>query len=243
VRLSAQFDARTRSDVAVGAACGRGDGGSAFSRREENTNFSSLMMKKKKKMIFFFFVGDFCSHADAQFFQVTKMKYNTSVSSSRRKSRKAHFTAPSHLRRKIMSAGLSKELRKKHGVRSVPVRKDDEVRVVRGTFKDVEGKVISVYRRKYIIHIEKVTREKANGQTIQVGIHPSKVVITKIKMGTNRALSRCSADLTALVCFCFSLLQISTVTACSSRSASARRSSRSSTPSEWPRSPPAAPTD
>jgi large subunit ribosomal protein L26e len=127
------------------------------------------------------------------------MKYNTSVSSSRRKSRKAHFTAPSHLRRKIMSAGLSKELRKKHGVRSVPVRKDDEVRVVRGTFKDVEGKVISVYRRKYIIHIEKVTREKANGQTIQVGIHPSKVVITKIKMGTNRALSRCSADLTALV--------------------------------------------
>jgi large subunit ribosomal protein L26e len=82
-----------------------------------------------------------------------------------------------------MSAGLSKELRKKHGVRSVPVRKDDEVRVVRGTFKDVEGKVISVYRRKYIIHIEKVTREKANGQTIQVGIHPSKVVITKIKMG------------------------------------------------------------
>jgi large subunit ribosomal protein L26e len=114
------------------------------------------------------------------------MKYNTSVSSSRRKARKAHFTAPSHLRRKIMSAGLSKELRKKHGVRSVPVRKGDEVRVVRGTFKDREGKVISVYRRKYIIHIEKVTREKANGQTIQVGVHPSKVVITKIKMDLDR---------------------------------------------------------
>jgi large subunit ribosomal protein L26e len=55
------------------------------------------------------------------------MKFNKLVSSSRRKNRKRHFTAPSHIRRKIMSAPLSKELRKKHGVRSIPVRKDDEV--------------------------------------------------------------------------------------------------------------------
>lgn len=38
------------------------------------------------------------------------------VSSSRRKSRKAHFTAPSHIRRKIMSSPLSKELREKYNV-------------------------------------------------------------------------------------------------------------------------------
>ncbi len=34
-----------------------------------------------------------------------------------------------------MSAPLSQELRAKHGVRSIPVRKDDEVQVVRGTYK------------------------------------------------------------------------------------------------------------
>ena len=34
-----------------------------------------------------------------------------------------------------MSAPLSQELRTKHGVRSIPVRKDDEVQVVRGTYK------------------------------------------------------------------------------------------------------------
>ncbi len=45
------------------------------------------------------------------------MKFNTAISSSRRKSRKAHFSADSSARRKIMSAPLSKELRKKHGVR------------------------------------------------------------------------------------------------------------------------------
>jgi ribosomal protein uL24 len=45
----------------------------------------------------------------------------------------------------------------------VPIRKDDEVQVVRGTFKGREGKVVQVYRRKWVIHIERITREKVNG--------------------------------------------------------------------------------
>jgi ribosomal protein uL24 len=40
-----------------------------------------------------------------------------------------------------MSAALSSELRNKYHVRSMPVRKDDEVNVVRGTYKGREGKV------------------------------------------------------------------------------------------------------
>jgi ribosomal protein uL24 len=48
-------------------------------------------------------------------------------------------------------------------VRSVPVRKDDEVQVVRGTYKGREGKVVQVYRRKWVIHVERITREKVNG--------------------------------------------------------------------------------
>ena len=87
----------------------------------------------------------------------------SAVSSSRRKSRKAHFTAPSHVRRVIMSSALSEELRKKYHVRSMPVRKDDEVSVVRGTYKGREGKVIQCYRKKWVIHIERITREKASG--------------------------------------------------------------------------------
>ncbi|KAI1315878.1 60S ribosomal protein L26B [Mortierella claussenii] len=108
------------------------------------------------------------------------------VSSSRRKSRKAHFSAPSDLRRKIMSASLSKELREKHSARSIPIRKDDEVMVVRGSFKGREGKVVQVYRRKWVIHIERVNREKANGASVAVGIHPSKVVVTKLYMDKDR---------------------------------------------------------
>ena len=114
------------------------------------------------------------------------MKYNPRVSSSRRKSRKAHFSAPSSVRRVIMSAPLSTDLRSKYNVRSMPIRKDDEVQVVRGTYKGREGKVVQVYRKKWVIHIERITREKVNGSTVNVGINPSKVVITKLRLDKDR---------------------------------------------------------
>ncbi|KAN0119653.1 putative 60S ribosomal protein L26-2 [Hyaloscypha variabilis] len=113
-------------------------------------------------------------------------KINSALHSSRRKSRKAHYDAPSSVRRTIMSAPLSKELREKYNVRSIPIRKDDEVLVVRGSNKGREGKITSVYRLKYIVHIERVVKEKSNGQSVPIGVHPSKVVITKLKLDKDR---------------------------------------------------------
>merc|ERR1711980_38773 len=115
------------------------------------------------------------------------MKLNPFVTSSRRKNRKRHFNAPSHIRRKIMSSPLSKELRQKYNVRSIPIRKDDEVQVVRGHYKGQQvGKVVSVYRKKYCIYIERIQREKANGASVYVGIHPSKCCVVKLKMDKDR---------------------------------------------------------
>merc|ERR1712014_491278 len=117
----------------------------------------------------------------------TKMKLNKHVTSSARKQRKRHFNAPSHIRRKLMTAPLSKDLRQKYNVRSIPIRKDDEVQVVRGHYKGQQvGKVVSVYRKKYCIYIERIQREKANGASVYVGIHPSKVCVVKLKMDKNR---------------------------------------------------------
>ncbi|EIW60432.1 ribosomal protein L24 [Trametes versicolor FP-101664 SS1] len=114
------------------------------------------------------------------------MKFNPDVSSSRRKSRKAHFAAPSSVRRKIMSSSLSKELRTKYNTRSIPIRKDDEVRIVRGKYKGREGKVTQVYRKKWVIHVDRVQRDKSNGASVPIGIHPSKVVVTTIKLDKDR---------------------------------------------------------
>eukprot|EP01135_Chromosphaera_perkinsii_P002391 Nk52_evm45s222 gene=Nk52_evmTU45s222 len=114
------------------------------------------------------------------------MKFNTDVSSSRRKCRKAHFSAPSHIRRKLMSAPLSRDLRTKYDVRSMPVHRDDEVSVVRGHYKGQSGKVVSCYRKKWVLHIERIQKDKANGGTSYVGIDPSKVEITKLKLDKDR---------------------------------------------------------
>lgn len=62
-----------------------------------------------------------------------------------------------------MSAPLAPELKQKYNVNAVAVRKDDEVSVVRGTYKGREGKIIQCYRRKWVIHIDRIVREKANG--------------------------------------------------------------------------------
>ena len=109
------------------------------------------------------------------------MKTHVEVTSSRRKNRRAHFAAPSHIRHRLMSASLSKELRKKHGIRSSPIRKDDEVIILRGTSRSTKGKVIQVFRKKWAIHIDKLTKNKANGAPYQIPIHPSNVSIIKLK--------------------------------------------------------------
>ncbi|KAH0515050.1 60S ribosomal protein L26 [Microtus ochrogaster] len=87
------------------------------------------------------------------------MKFNPFVTSDRSKNRKWHFNAPSHIRKKIMSPPppLFKELRQKYNVRSMPIRKDDKVQVVRGHYKGQQiDKVVQVYRKKYVIYIERV---------------------------------------------------------------------------------------
>ncbi|CAI4231028.1 unnamed protein product [Auanema sp. JU1783] len=114
------------------------------------------------------------------------MKFSKFVTSDSGKNRKQHFNAPSHERRKIMSSPLVKDLRAKHGIRAIPIRVDDEVVVTRGRHKGNNGRVIRCYRKKFVIHIDKITREKANGSTVHIGIHPSKVAITKLKLDKDR---------------------------------------------------------
>ncbi|BGP16587.1 hypothetical protein JCM10213v2_004589 [Rhodosporidiobolus nylandii] len=108
------------------------------------------------------------------------------VSISRRKAHAAHFGAPSSERRKIMSAPLSKELREKYNKRSIPIRKDDEVKIVRGTYKGREGKITQVSRKAWAIQVDRVEREKGSGAAVPIKIHPSKVVVTALKLDKDR---------------------------------------------------------
>jgi len=54
-------------------------------------------------------------------------------------------------------------------------RVEDEVTVTRGHNKGNSGKIMRVYRKKYMVFVDKITREKANGTTVHIGIHSSNV--------------------------------------------------------------------
>ena len=68
----------------------------------------------------------------------------------------------------------------------MPVVKGDKVKVLRGNYKGKEGKVVEVYRKKWVIHIEGITRDKVNGSSAKVGIDASKVEITELKLNKDR---------------------------------------------------------
>lgn len=98
------------------------------------------------------------------------------------KQRKMLFNAPLHKRGKIMSVHLSEELRKKYGVRSFPIRKGDKVKIIRGDAKGVEGKVTRIDRKKYVVYVEGVTREKQSGETVYIPIHYSNLILTELDL-------------------------------------------------------------
>jgi len=78
---------------------------------------------------------------------------------------------------------LSKELREKYARRAIRPVKGDGVRIVRGGFKGIEGKVTGVDGKLGKIFVEGVTREKiAGGKTGRAPIDASKVVITTLNL-------------------------------------------------------------
>ena len=102
------------------------------------------------------------------------------------KQRKRLYNAPAHIRHKIMAAPLAKDLAKKHGIKTIPVRKGDTVRIQRGDNKGFEGKISRVDLKNYHIYLEGLTREKVDGTNIFLPVHPSKVIIKNFSLNDKR---------------------------------------------------------
>ena len=99
-----------------------------------------------------------------------------------RKSRNRVFRTPLNKRHKRFSAPLSPKLKESHNVRSFPVRKGDTVQITRGDQRGFEGKISRTDRKKRKVFVEGVNREKADGTTVPLPIHPSKVMITRLNL-------------------------------------------------------------
>ncbi|HHW16611.1 MAG TPA: 50S ribosomal protein L24 [Methanothermobacter sp.] len=99
-----------------------------------------------------------------------------------RKQRKFLYNAPLHIRHKIMSATLSKELREEYNRRSLPVRRGDKVEIMRGDFKGHQGKIERVDLKNYKVYVEGATIQKVDGTTTYFPIHPSNLRIIELNL-------------------------------------------------------------
>ena len=108
----------------------------------------------------------------------------STTSHKARKQRRAKGQAPLHQRRRMVSAHLDSTLMREYNVRSLPVRKGDTVKVIRGAkgLKGSENKVASVDLKSYKIVIENITAPKADGTETQRPVDPSDVIITKLDL-------------------------------------------------------------
>ena len=102
------------------------------------------------------------------------------IASKRRSQRKRQLGAPSSIKRRLMSCHLVKTLRDQYKIRSLPIKRGDEVKILKGKFRGKSGKVVQVYRRRSVIYVDKITREKQNGQSVFFPIKPSYCVIEKL---------------------------------------------------------------
>ncbi len=107
-----------------------------------------------------------------------------------RKQRKYVYNAPLHIKRRFLSANLSKELRKKYGIRNIPLRKGDNVKILRGQFKKKVGKVNRVMVKKTKVYVDNIENVKKDGTKAFYPINPSNVQIIDLNLEDKRRIKK-----------------------------------------------------
>lgn len=111
------------------------------------------------------------------------MKTTESISSKPVKVRKNAHLSPLHKRSNLLpTAALSSELKTKYARNSVRVRIGDSVKLLRGEYSGIEGKVQKVFPKEGSVSVEGITREKIAGGNTSVKIHTSNVVVTGLSL-------------------------------------------------------------
>jgi len=91
-----------------------------------------------------------------------------------------NYQAVQQTRSKRIGANISKQLREKYTHRNVRIVTGDTVKVVRGEYKGIEGKVTKIIIDKNSVAVEGIKKEKLKGGKFDVLIHSSNMIITSL---------------------------------------------------------------
>ncbi len=109
----------------------------------------------------------------------------TSPKSPRKQRRRIH-KSPLHTHKNMLRCRLDEFLQEEYGFRSLLVKKGDLVRVMRGQFREIEGKVTRVDYSAVRVYIDAASITKADGKEAPIPLHPSNLKIVKLELDDER---------------------------------------------------------
>ena len=121
-----------------------------------------------------------------------KKKFSTKWKASKqpRKQRKYSANAPLHIKRKMLSVNLSKDLRKNCKRRNIVVRKGDVVKIMRGKYKKKQAKIIEVNTRFAKVYIEGIQVKKTDGSKANIPFRPSNLQIIELNTEDKKRMKK-----------------------------------------------------
>lgn len=90
--------------------------------------------------------------------------------------------APKQLAELKLRSPLSRALREKYGRRNLRVIAGDTIKVVRGEYSGIEGKIEKVNMKRGSLAVEGIQREKVRGGNVKVEINSTNVIITDLDL-------------------------------------------------------------
>ena len=111
---------------------------------------------------------------------------NWKSSSDTSKQRKYRLNSPLHLKRNFMAAHLAPDLRGKYSTRSLSLREGDTVKVMKGEFAGLTGKVNRVELKKGTVYIDGAERIRKDGTKSFSPMRPSSLLLVDLSIEDKR---------------------------------------------------------
>ena len=103
-------------------------------------------------------------------------------SSRASKQRKYRMNSPLHAKRNLLAAPLAPDLKARYGRRNLTVREGDTVRIMKGEFRGMTGKISSVDVKKETVHVDGAGRTRKDGTKSFSPLRPSSLMLMEISV-------------------------------------------------------------
>ncbi|MBU2612733.1 MAG: 50S ribosomal protein L24 [Nanoarchaeota archaeon] len=111
------------------------------------------------------------------------------------KQRKYSANAPIHIKRKMLSVNLTKNLREKYKTRNIESRKGDSVKIMKGKYKGKTAKINIIKTKSMQIYLDGIQKKKQDGSMVNIPFRASNLQITEIYLDDKRRFKKSKSEI------------------------------------------------